>query len=363
MRFTSIAVRKQRLLFWCFAFIAVTAILFLFRTVLMPFVAGMFIAYLLDPLATRLQRIGLNRLGASLVILVLFIVLIITMLVFALPPLTAQMTSLLEKLPLYAARLQALAIEQGGPMLERIAGPGAMQDFEKYLGNTVGQLVNYVGAFITSLWSGGQAIIGAFSLLIVTPVVTFYLLLDWQDIIDTVDGWIPVSQRETMRAIANDINTAISGFLRGQGLVCLILALYYGIGLSLAHLNFGFLIGSITGILAFIPYVGAITGAVLAITVAIVQFWPDSTSILLVVGIFVSGQFLEGNILSPKLVGGSVGLHPVWLMFSLFAFGSLFGFLGLLVAVPLAAAVGVLLRFGLKQYLQSSLYKTELSGS
>ena len=360
--YTSIAVRKQRLLFWCLIFVALVAVLFVFRTVLMPFIAGMFIAYLLDPFATRLQCIGLNRLGASLVILVLFVILIITMLVFAVPPLTAQMTSLLEKLPMYAMRLQALAIEQGGPLLERIGGAGAMQDFEKYLGNTVGQLVNYVGAFITSLWSGGQAIIGAFSLLIVTPVVVFYLLLDWQDIINTVDGWIPISQRETVRTIANDINTAISGFLRGQGLVCFILAMYYGIGLSLAHLNFGFLIGSITGILSFIPYVGAISGAVLAITVAIVQFWPDSTSIFLVLGVFIAGQFLEGNILSPKLVGGSVGLHPVWLMFSLFAFGSLFGFLGLLVAVPLAAAVGVLTRFGLRQYLQSSLYRTETSG-
>ncbi len=361
--FTSIAVRKQRLIFWCFIFVSLIAILLLFRTVLMPFIAGMFIAYLLDPLATRLQRMGLNRLGASLVILVLFSILIVTTLVFALPPLASQMASLLEKLPTYTTRLQTLAVEQGGPLLERVAGPGAMQDFEKYLGNAVGGLVNYVGAFITSLWSGGQAIIGAFSLLIVTPVVAFYLLLDWRDLINTTDGWIPLSQRETVRKIAKDIDNAISGFLRGQGLVCFILAIYYAVGLSLTGLNFGFLIGSITGILAFIPYVGAISGLVLAITVAIVQFWPDSSSILLVLGVYITGQFLEGNILSPKLVGGSVGLHPVWLMFSLFAFGSLFGFAGLLIAVPLAAAVGVLVRFGIKQYLQSSLYRSQLPNS
>ena len=355
-----ITVKKQRLVFWCLIFLALMAVLFLFRTVLMPFIAGMLIAYLLDPLATRLQRLGLNRLGASLVIFVLFSILVVTMLVFAVPSLAAQMASLLEKLPTYATRLQALAVEQGGPLLERVAGVGAMQDFEKYLGNAVGGLVNYVGAFITSLWSGGQAIIGVFSLLIVTPVVAFYLLLDWRDIINTVDGWIPVSQRKTVRIIATDINTAISGFLRGQGLVCLILAVYYGVGLSFTGLNFGFLIGSLTGLLAFIPYIGALSGLVLAITVAIVQFWPDSTSIFLVLAVYIAGQFLEGNILSPKLVGGSVGLHPVWLMFSLFAFGSLFGLVGLLIAVPLAASIGVLVRFGLQQYLQSSLYKSQL---
>jgi predicted PurR-regulated permease PerM len=348
---------KQKFMFWCAVFIAFFAALFLFRGVLMPFIAGMVIAYLLDPFATRLQHMGLNRLGASLLILVLFIILVITMLVFAVPSLTAQMTSLLQKLPDYAARVQALAIEQGGPLLNKFGGATAVQDLEKSLGNMVGQLVNYVGTFLSSLWSGGQAILGVFSLLIITPVVAFYLLLDWQNITDTVDSWIPLEQRQTVRGIASDMNRAIAGFLRGQGLVCLILASYYGIALSFTHLNFGFLIGSLTGVLSFIPYVGALTGFVLAITVAIVQFWPDGTSILLVLGVFVAGQFLEGNILTPKLVGESVGLHPVWLIFSLFAFGSLFGFVGLLIAVPLAAAVGVLVRFGIQKYLESGLYK------
>jgi predicted PurR-regulated permease PerM len=348
---------KNKTLFWCGLFVAIFAFLFVFRGVLMPFIAGMVIAYLLDPFASRLQRMGLNRLGASLLILVLFIILVITLLVFAVPPLTAQMTSLLQKLPDYATRVQALAIEQGGPLLNKFGGATAVQDLEKSLGNMVGQLVNYVGSFLSSLWSGGQAILGVFSILIITPVVTFYLLLDWQNIIDTVDGWIPLEQSQTVRGIASDMNHAIAGFLRGQGLVCLILATYYGVALSFTHLNFGFLIGSLTGVLSFIPYVGALTGLVLAITVAIVQFWPDGSSILLVLGVFVAGNILEGNILTPNLVGGSVGLHPVWLIFSLFAFGSLFGFAGLLIAVPLAAAVGVLVRFGIQQYLASGLYK------
>ena len=173
-----------------------------------------------------------------------------------------------------------------------------------------------------------------------TPVVAFYMLVDWDRMVRTVDSWMPVRQRETIRAIAHDIDRAIAGFVRGQALVCLILGTFYAVGLSVIGLNFGALIGMTAGLLSFIPYVGSLTGLILSMGVAIVQFWPDWTMILATLGIFVFGQFVEGNILSPKLVGESVGLHPVWLMFALLAFGALFGFVGLLLAVPLAAAIG-----------------------
>jgi predicted PurR-regulated permease PerM len=171
-----------------------------------------------------------------------------------------------------------------------------------------------------------------------------------------VDTWLPVPQRETVRAIARDIDKAIAGFVRGQATVCLILGTFYAVGLTMIGLNFGALIGMTAGFLSFIPYVGSLTGLILSVGVAIVQFWPDWHWILATLAIFVLGQFVEGNILSPKLVGASVGLHPVWLMFALLAFGSLFGFVGLLLAVPLAAAVGVIARHALRQYMASPLY-------
>jgi predicted PurR-regulated permease PerM len=174
--------------------------------------------------------------------------------------------------------------------------------------------------------------------------------------IATVDGWVPREHLETVRTLGRDINAAMAGFIRGQGTVCLLLGFFYAVTLSMAGLRFGLAIGLLAGALTFIPYAGALIGGVLAIGVALVQFWPDFWSIALVAAIFALGQFLEGNFLSPKLVGKSVGLHPVWLMFALFAFGYLFGFVGLLLAVPLAAAAGVLVRFGLKQYLGSPLY-------
>jgi predicted PurR-regulated permease PerM len=186
--------------------------------------------------------------------------------------------------------------------------------------------------------------------------VAFYLLNDWPRLVAAVDRWIPVPQRDTVHGLARDINTAIAGYVRGQSLVCLLLGCYYAVGLTLAGLNFGFLIGLISGLITFIPYVGSMTGLLLALAVAIAQFWPDWTWIVVILAIFLVGQFLEGYVLTPKLVGESTGLHPVWLMFALFAFGYLFGFVGLLVAVPLAAAIGVLARFALRRYLESPLY-------
>jgi predicted PurR-regulated permease PerM len=195
------------------------------------------------------------------------------------------------------------------------------------------------------------------SLLVVTPVVTFYMLLDWDRMVAAIDGLVPLRHRDTVRGLAIEIHTALAGFLRGQSLVCLFLGAWYGLGLSLIGLNFGLVIGIIAGVLSFIPYVGSLTALILASTVAIVQDWPRWHLLILSLSVVLSGQFLEGNILSPKLVGESVGLHPVWLIFALLAFARLFGFTGLIVAVPLAAATGVVLRFAIARYRESELYK------
>jgi predicted PurR-regulated permease PerM len=202
-----------------------------------------------------------------------------------------------------------------------------------------------------------MALVNILSLLVVTPIVAFYLLADWDLLVAKVDGWLPRDHAGTVREIFSDINAALAGFIRGQGTVCLLLGLFYALALTIAGLKFGLVIGLVAGLLSFIPYVGALVGGLVAIGVGLVQFWPDATNILIIVGIFAVGQFIEGNFLSPKLVGSSIGLHPVWLMFALFAFGYVFGFVGLLLAVPMAAAAGVLVRFALKQYLNSKLYR------
>ena len=209
------------------------------------------------------------------------------------------------------------------------------------------------------MWNGGQALLSVISLFVVTPVVAFYLLLEWDRMVAKIDGWLPRQHRDTVRQLAHEMDLAVAGFVRGQVSVCFLLGAFYAIGLAAVGLNFGLLIGIGAGLVSFIPYVGATLGLVVSLGVALVQFWPDWPMVAAVLAIFAVGQFLEGNVLQPKLVGNNVGLHPVWLMFALFAFGYLFGFVGMLIAVPAAAMIGVLIRFALSQYMASVLYTGE----
>jgi predicted PurR-regulated permease PerM len=351
----SVTLRRQAL-FWGAAAVALIIFLYVFSGILLPFVAGMALAYFLDPVADRLQRLGLTRLMATIVILFAFIIVLVLAIVVLVPVLASQMADFAAKLPEYVTRLQSLVTNFDPQWLERRFGvdaAGLKEGLNSLLTSGFGLLTT----LFQSIWSSGMALVSVVSLLVVTPVVAFYMLLDWDRMIAVVDSWVPRDHVETVRAIFSDINTATAGFVRGQGTLCLVLGCMYAVGLTLTGLNFGILIGLFAGLISFIPYVGSLTGLVLAVGVAFVQFWPDWIMVVVVAFVFFAGQFIEGNILQPKLVGKSVGLHPVWLRFALFAFGALFGFVGLLIAVPAAAAIAVLVRFALSRYLESPLYK------
>jgi predicted PurR-regulated permease PerM len=354
------SVLKRQAIFWAAAVCVVVLALWLLSEILLPFVAGLAIAYLLTPVTDRLERLGVNRLVAALLIITFVVLALVYLILLVAPILGGQLSSFIDSVPGNVTKLQTLLSDPSRPWLQKLLGAGFNAD--KSIGDLVTQGVGWLTTFLRSLWSGGRALMSVFSLVVVTPVVAFYLIYDWHRMIRTVDGWVPRQQRETVRQLAHEIDAAISGFVRGQTAVCLILGSFYAVALTLSGLNFGLLIGLISGLITFIPYVGSMTGLVLATGVAVAQFWPDYGSILMVLGIFLVGQFLEGNVLSPKLVGESVGLHPVWLIFALLAFGYLFGFVGLLVAVPLAATIGVLCRFALRRYLQSSFYTGEETG-
>lgn len=194
-------------------------------------------------------------------------------------------------------------------------------------------------------------------LVVLVPVITFYLLMDWDHMVARIDALLPRDHAPVIRQLASDIDKTLASFIRGQGTVCLILGIFYAVALMLVGLNFGLVAGAIAGALTFIPYVGALVGGALSIGLALFQFWGEWYWIAAVAGIFAIGQFFEGNILTPNLVGSSIGLHPVWLIFALTAFGTLFGFVGMLVAVPVAAAIGVLARFAIDRYQGSRLYR------
>jgi predicted PurR-regulated permease PerM len=356
--------------FWIGAFLLLILLLWLFSGVLLPFAAGVALGYLLNPLVDRLEKHGFNRLGATLLIMICLALVLVLISLLIVPVLWRQLASFIEAFPAYAVKLEALVSavterlsqDYGGVLMQKLGlGNKTGGELANATNDLVKQAAQWAASFLNSLLTGGAALISLISLLVVTPVVVFYMLLDWEKMIATIDGLVPLRHRETVRALAHEIDTALAGFLRGQALVCLFLGAWYGIGLSLIGLNFGLLIGISGGILSFIPYVGSLTALVLSSTVAIVQDWPQWQLLAMSLGIILIGQFLEGNILSPKLVGDSVGLHPVWLIFALLAFGDLFGFTGLITAVPLAAAAGVILRFAVKRYRESNLY-TNTSG-
>lgn len=341
--------------FWIALLAAFVVAVILLREVLLPFVAGMLLAYLLDPLATRLERLGMNRLVATLTIVGSFVVGVIALIIFTAPAVVDEVAYLIANFPLYIKRMRALATDPDRPWLSKLVGEG-LGSAEHSIGELTTLATAWLRDFVRSVWTGGRALISAFSLLVVTPIIACYLIYDWKKMVAVVDNWIPPAQRETVRAVARDIDDTIRGFVIGQGTLCLILAVYYAAALSLLGLKHGPLIGVAAGLLSFVPYLGSLSGLVISTSVAIAQFWPHWGVILIVPAIFFVGQMLSDYVMAPYFVGRRVNLNPVWIMFALFAFGYLFGFFGLLIAVPLASAIGVLVRFALRRYYESFLY-------
>jgi predicted PurR-regulated permease PerM len=358
---------ERQVLFWAIGLAALLYILHLLGSAITPFAAGIVLGYLLDPVALKLQKLGLNRLGASLLILIAFALAVAIVLILVAPILGNQFVAFSVRLPGYAVRLQQLAVDEGNALIAKYGGSWlgplglteqlSSAQIQKSVGDFVSRGAQWLLNAFKSLVSGGAAVVNFLSLLIITPVVAFYILVDWNRMISELDSWLPYDHRDSLRTIAREINAALAGFIRGQSIVCLFLGLWYSVGLTLIGLDFGFLIGVLAGFLSFVPYVGSLTALVLSLGVALVQGWPSLRLFFMALAVVGVGQFLEGNVLSPKLVGESIGLHPVWLMFALLAFGQLFGFLGLLIAVPTAAVVGVVSRHLIAVYLTSPFYR------
>lgn len=341
--------RREQGAFWLAAFLAFVALLWLLQGILLPFVAAMAIAYMLDPLADQLEQLRMRRTPAAAIVLALFLAVVVGVLLLITPLVQAQVTKLIEQLPEYAKAL-ADTLE---PVIERINDRMANGEGKELPG--IGEVAGWLAGVLKGIWSGGAIVIDTLSLLVITPIVTFYLLRDWDDMVAKVDSWLPRAQVPTIRRLALEIDETLAGFVRGQGLVCLILGSFYAAALTALGLEFGLVIGIVSGLITFVPFVGAFVGGLLSIGFALLQF--ETWWWVVAVGfVFAFGQFVEGNILTPRLVGGAVGLHPVWVIFALLAGGSLFGFLGVLVAVPVAAVIGVLARYWISRYLGSPLH-------
>jgi len=342
--------RRERRLFWL-AFLAMGLLgLYALSEVLLPFVAGMAIAYFLDPVVDRLEKIGCSRTLGTSVVLIGFLIISAGLFLLLLPVLNAQLLRLIEVVPAILESLEPVL----RPILDEFNAGSEGAALGK-LPSMAGDALKWIGGVLARLVSGGVAVANLLSLLLITPIVAFYLLRDWDRMVETIDGWLPRAQQNTIREQCAAIDRTLAAFVRGQGSVCIVLAVFYAATLSLAGLQFGIVIGIFVGLISFIPFLGAILGGLVSIGLAAVQFdtWQPAA---IIAGIFVVGQVLEGNVLTPKLVGGAVGLHPVWVIFALLAGGALFGFVGVLLALPAAAVIGVLTRFGMAEYLASPLH-------
>ena len=349
------ATRNQRIALLLGVAIAVAVALQLFASVLLPFVAAAGIAYFLDPPATRLTRFGIPR---SIAAIAMVLGLLTAMLIFALllyPLIVAQIGILFARVPDYTAAVRAFAAEQIVHLQQRLGPELVDEKLRDLVGGQAGSIVAFVAGALRGLIGGGFALFNVLTLIIVTPVVAFYLLRDWPGVVARIDGWLPRRYEGIFRAQAHEVDRILSAWLRGQMLCCLILALYYASALSIVGLDLGLIVGITAGLLSFIPYVGSITGLIAAIGLAFAQF-PTWAGVIEVGAVFAVGQVLEGYVLYPRLLGDRVELHAVWVIFALFAGGAAFGFVGVLLAVPMAAIIGVLCRFWLRRYLTSPLY-------
>lgn len=341
--------------FWLAALLGALVLLALLRDILLPFVAGATIAYFLNPVADRLGRCGIGRTGAAILIVLLAAVAIGLALVFLVPMAVSQLKQFAATLPADLDRLK-MALEAWAEHHLGMRFPGVKSGIEQaYKDLTLGSPA-FVPQIALGLWSRGLALVNLASLLLVTPIVVFYLLRDWHGMVQRIDSWLPRDHAPAIRVIAGDIDQAVSAFIRGQGVICLILGAFYATALSLVGLEFGLLIGLGTGLLAFVPFAGWLLGLAAALLVAISQTWPDAGLAIRVAGIYATGMTVDSAFLSPQIVGQRIGLHPVWLIFALFVFSALFGFVGTLVAVPVAAALAVIVRFARDRYLESGVY-------
>lgn len=342
---------RDQMKYWGAVAIVTAVLLFFFGHVLLPFVLGSAIAYFLDPVADKLETMGLSRAMATAVITVVALMTFVLMALLVVPTLVTQAINLFEIAPDLTKRLSAFFIERFPSLLEE---GSTLQNSIDSLGTMIQERG---GELLNTALSSAAGIINVLMLFVIVPVVAVYMLLDWDRMVGHVDSLLPRDHAPVIRRLAHDIDKTLASFIRGMGTVCLVLGTYYAIALMLVGLQFGLIVGFIAGLVTFIPYLGAVIGGALALGLALFQFWGDWISIGMVAGIFMAGQVIEGNVLTPKLVGNSVGLHPVWLILALSVFGAAFGFVGMLVAVPVAASLGVIARFGVEQYQHSLLYR------
>jgi predicted PurR-regulated permease PerM len=344
----------RRWVFWVAIVAIFFLLLFLLRGVLLPFVLGMATAYFLDPIADRMERWGMSRNYATFTLTMCFFLGLILLSILIVPLIADQLMGLIAAIPEYVATFNEQVMPQVTRLLRGMPAD-QVESIKSAVADSSGAVVKLGGKFIGGIFHSGMTVITLFSLILITPVVAFYLLRDWDNMLIRMDALLPRRHADVIREQLHIIDRTLAGFVRGQLNVCMLLGVFYAVGLTLVGLKFGALIGLLTGFLVIFPYVGLMLGMSIGLGVAFFQF-ENYGPVAAVLAVFVIGQIIEGYFVTPKLMSSKVGLHPVWIIFGMLAGASLFGFVGILLAIPITAVIGVLIRFSIDRYLQSSLY-------
>jgi predicted PurR-regulated permease PerM len=350
---------KIQLAFWAAATALFILFVWIFKSVLTPFVLGITIAYLLNPLVKRFATTGIKRTTSTIVILALFFIALTALIIVIAPIIAKESKDLVEALPGYMDQLFVL-VEPYKDWIRTHIGENYIADSKTFLKDNMSKILSVSGGIAGGIAAGGQAFLGMMTTMVLTPLVAFFMMKEWPAITGWVEDLIPRQHEKMIKDLITQIDKKLAGFIRGQLTVAFLLGVIYAIALTIAGLNYGFLIGITAGILSIIPMVGSTLGLIVSVAVAWFQAG-ELQYVGIIAAIFIVGQIIEGNILSPKLLGDSVGLHPLWILFALMAGGSLFGILGMLIAVPVAAVIGVLASFAILQYKNSPLYKKPIA--
>ncbi len=345
---------KDKLIFWTVGLTIFILFTNMVSDILLPFVVAFIAAYFLDPAADKLENLGASRTTATITITAGFFIILTFITILLVPIMYDQFITMINKIPAYVAIFNEQIIPSFAHIIERI-DPDAIDKAKEAVTGVSGYVLTFLAKMVGNIWDSGLAIVNLLSLIFITPVVTFYILRDWDNIIAKINGWLPPKDAPTIREQARLVDQTLSGYIRGQTNVCLISGTLYSTGLMFIGLDFGLFIGMATGILSFIPYVGMMFGVIVGLAIAFFQFG-DITHLALVAGVFTIVQLLEGSFISPKLVGDKVGLHPVWIIFGMLSGAAMFGFTGILIAIPVTAIIGVFVRFALAKYLESPFY-------
>ncbi len=343
----------QHLWQWLAAAIVACGAIYLLSPILTPFLFAAILAYICNPLVGRMTRRRVPRTLAVVLVLLLLVAAFVLLLLVLLPLLIRQARAIAEQAPALIDWLRSAM----APRLEQLTGMQLDTSMVRdWIAGHMEEVRDVVVKLLPSLKAGGLAVLQFFVALGLVPVVLFYFLRDWDPIIAGVDKLIPRSRHERLTLIAREIDDVLGQFLRGQLLVMLCMGVFYTIGLWLVGLDFALSVGVTAGLVTFVPYLGVIIGVVLATLTGVLQF-QDPMQLVWVWAVFVAGNLLEGNVLVPWLVGDRIGLHPVAVIFALLAFGTLFGFFGVLLALPVSAALLVWGRHLRSDYLASGLYR------